>query len=119
MTARRAFALLALLMLGACFPAPGKGPKARRGYERGAPVIQALEQYRRTRGEYPATLRELVPSFLPDSALRVPKRVGERYPLEYTRTAEGYRLRFRYTGPGMNDCDYTPGQGRWRCGGRF
>lgn len=110
--------LLSPVVLGACDP-PGKGPKAERGYDRSAPVIAALEQYRSQRGEYPASLREMVPAFLADSALRVPDRPGETYPLEYTRLPEGYALEFRYTGPGMNDCTYRPGVKKWDCGGRF
>jgi hypothetical protein len=109
--------LLIPLLLGACTP-PGKGPAARRGYERSAPVIAALEQYRARRGVYPDSLSALVPGFLPDSALRVPDGDRERYPLRYRRTADGYELAFRYTGPGMNTCTYTPAA-RWKCSGYF
>ena len=110
--------LLIPLLLTAC-PAPGEGPLAERGYRRGAPVIAALERYRSERGAYPDSLRQLVPAFLPDSALRVPDRDRERYPLEYQRTADGYELGFRYAGPGMNTCSYTPSTARWKCSGYF
>jgi len=105
-------------LLAGCTP-PGKGPKAERGYRRGAPVIAALERYRSAHGAYPDSLRELVPAVLPDSALRVPDREQERYPLAYRRTPDGYELGFRYGGPGMNSCTYTPATRKWRCGGYF
>lgn len=119
---RRSSLVLALLAISltvaACDP-PGKGPRAERGYRRSAPVIAALEQYRAARGEYPDSLRMLVPRYLSESALRVPDGAGERYPLEYGRTAEGFALTFRYAGPGMNECTYTAEARGWRCGGRF
>jgi hypothetical protein len=114
----RGLLIAAVLLLAAC-PAPGEGPKAQRGEARAAPVIEALTAYRAERGAYPDSLRLLVPRFLPDSALRVPDRVQERYPLEYERTADGYVLTFRYVGPGMNHCRYRPERPRWECGGYF
>lgn len=105
------------LLLGGCTP-PGKGPAAERGYRRSAPVIAALERYRAQHGAYPDSLAALVPGFLADSALRVPDRERERYPLGYRRTVDGYELTFRYAGPGMNTCTYTPAA-RWKCGGYF
>lgn len=116
--ATSASVFLGALLLGAC-PGPGAGPVAERGYQRGAPVIAALERYRGERGTYPDSLRQLVPSFLPDGALRVPDRNRERYPLQYRRTAEGYELAFRYSGPGMNTCRYAPSTARWKCNGYF
>ena len=104
--------------LAACDP-PGKGPKAERGYRRSAPVIAALDRYHAEHGQYPDSLRMLVPGFLPDSALRLPEREPERYPLEYGRTREGYDLTFRYTGPGMNDCTWHADTRKWACSGRF
>ena len=110
--------LLIPLLLAAC-PPPGAGAAASRGYQRSAPVIAALERYRAARGTYPDSLRQLVPAFLPDSALRLPDRKRERYPLDYRRTADGYGLMFRYTGPGKNICLYTPASAEWTCNGYF
>ena len=108
---------LAALFLCAC-PAPGKGPRAERGFERARPVIEALDRYRAERGAYPDRLEQLVPEFLPAAALAVPRAAKEGYPLEYARQDSTYRLTFRYVGPGMNHCQYQPGA-RWRCGGYF
>ncbi len=113
-----AFVLSISLLLSAC-PPPGVGPAARRGYQRSAPVIAALERYHAARGTYPDSLRQLVPAFLPDSALRLPHRKRERYPLDYERTADGYMLAFRYTGPGNNTCSYTPASKEWTCNGYY
>ncbi|HET7230166.1 MAG TPA: hypothetical protein VFJ16_09200 [Longimicrobium sp.] len=120
---RRIWPVLAVLgvcfALGGCGDPPGKGPKAERGYERSAPVVAALERYRAERGQYPDSLGALVPRHLPESALRVPERRQERYPLEYHRTAAGFELSFRYAGPGMNECTYTPVDRKWGCSGHF
>lgn len=109
---------LAMLLLPACDP-PGKGPKAERGYRRADPVISALAAYRDAHGSYPAALAELVPRYLPAQALAVPRREQEAYPLEYTRTANGYELSFRYVGPGMNECTHRVPPGAWECEGYF
>ena len=105
----------ALLLLAACTP-PGKGPRAERGYRAAEPVIQALERYRTERGAYPDSLPQLVPAFLASAALAEP---NAGHPLRYERTADGYALTFRYTGPGMNECTWTPTSRRWDCSGYF
>jgi hypothetical protein len=114
--------LVAMLPLGlslAGCPGPGEGPKAARGRERAAPVIEALAAYRESVGRYPDDLGLLVPTFLPESALTVPDRPQESYPLEYAREDTSYVLTFRYVGPGMNYCRYRPQRPRWECGGYF
>ena len=102
-----------------CWPPPGQGPKAARGYQRAAPVIAALAQYRQAHGAFPDSLRELVPNYLADSALAVPTRTQEQYPLEYRADSGGYELAFRYVGPGMNVCRYRSAAAKWNCGGYF
>ena len=106
--------LLALALAGC--PPPGKGPKAELGYRRSEAVIGALEAYRQARGAYPDSLPQLVPAFAADSMLRAPVQT---YPYEYRRTEDGYTLRFRYSGPGMNYCTWTPKARAWDCGGYF
>jgi hypothetical protein len=57
-------------------------------------------------------------SYLPRQALlHRPAQVG--YPWEYERDSTDYVLTFRYTGPGMNSCHYSPAEPRWKCGGYF
>ena len=101
----------------ACWPPPGRGAKAARGYQRAAPVIAALAEYRRAHGTFPDSLAQLVPAYLPDSALAMPTRAQERYPLEYRADSGGYQLGFRYVGPGMNFCRYHSASRQWSCGG--
>jgi len=98
-------------------PAPGDSDEARQFKSDLSHAVTALEQYRNVTGSYPATLEMLVPRYAAPSDLH---REGMRpeYPLTYERTKSGYTLEFRYTGPGMNECTYTP-QTEWRCGGRF
>ncbi|MCC6169261.1 MAG: hypothetical protein IT329_18720 [Caldilineaceae bacterium] len=94
-------------------PPPGEGRKAERGYAAAAPVIDALAAYQAEHQRYPATLDELIPSYLP--AIPQPE---EMPPLSYTRTDQGYQLAFQYVGPGMNRCTYTPAE-EWDCMGYY
>lgn len=114
-----AAAVLGATLLAGCWPAPGKGAKAGRGYLRAQPVIAALARYRADTGSWPDSLAQLTPRWLSPAALVPPTRPQEHYPFEYQRTRDGYRLRFRYVGPGMNECDFQQPPGSWECGGRF
>ncbi len=109
---------VALILLAAC-PKPGHGAKAARGFARAAPVLTALAEYRAQVGSYPDSLAALVPAYLMAAALETPDGAQEKYPLEYRRDSTGFRLRFRYVGPGMNYCDYSAAQPKWHCGGYF
>jgi hypothetical protein len=94
-------------------PPPGVGPEAEQGYQACAPIITALEQHHAQTGAYPATLEALVPAFLP----KFEYTVGE-VNIDYRPTDKSYRLEFRYTGPGMNICTFTP-DASWKCTGYF
>lgn len=115
---------LAALSLAACdtlawrfseifSPPPGEGRKAERGYAAAAPVIDALAAYHAGRQDYPVSLDELVPDYLP--AIPQPE---EMPPLSYVRTEQSYELAFQYVGPGMNRCTYTP-EAKWDCMGYY
>lgn len=93
-------------------PPPGVGPKAEQGYRDCAPVIDALGRFQAEHGAYPETLEELVPAFLPE----LPQSPGLEY--AYRAQTPGYQLEFRYVGPGMNICRYTPEAG-WDCEGYY
>jgi hypothetical protein len=86
------------LLVGAWCDAPGEGPKAERGYRRAAPVIAALARFRADHGQYPDSLPQLVPAYLPAAALAVADAPQERYPLGYRRATDQYELSFRYAG---------------------
>ena len=103
---RLLFRLVVCLSVVCCVScnAPGKGPKAERGYARAKPVVTALDSFRRAKGQYPDSLNQLVPQFLPAAALETPTRTQERYPLEYQQSDGNFTLTFRYVGPGMNYC---------------
>ena len=92
---------------------PGVGPKAEQGYQDCAPLIKALASYHAQQGSYPAALAELVPAYLS----QVPATVTGQ-PLGYKLNGSSYQLEFRYEGPGMNICDYSPETG-WKCGGYY
>lgn len=122
MTKTRRLTLIALLSLlvwgaaGACvnfFEKPGEGEKAQQGYQACAPLIAALEQYRQQKNEYPNTLTQLVPAWLPalDPAV-------DTLGIRYARAGASYSLQFSYTGPGMNRCSYTP-ETNWSCQGYY
>ena len=92
---------------------PGVGEKAERGYAASEPVIAALEEFRKDRGEYPELVTYLVPDYLP-----VLWTAGDDLDYSYSLTDEGYSFSFHYIGPGMNTCTYKPDAG-WRCSGAF
>jgi len=116
-SARISIALL-LVPLAACpGPPPGKGPKAARGFQRSAAVTAALDRYHDETGRYPARLGDLAPRWIAPAALEPP--VQPQYPFEYLSTGDGYLLTFRYSGPGMNDCEYSQPPGEWKCGGHY
>ena len=107
-----------LLCLAGC-EKPGEGPKAARGFRRTAPLIAALAAYHTQHRSYPKTLQQLVPRHLPAASLRPPLAPEQPFPFEYRRTPDGYRLGFRYQGPGMNVCTYRSGSGRWTSHGYY
>jgi hypothetical protein len=92
---------------------PGVGDKAEHGYSVSNQIINALEQFRIETGEYPESLEELVPNYL--SA--IPTEVNDQ-PITYQKTEESFSLIFRYIGPGMNTCTYTPEE-KWQCSGAY
>jgi hypothetical protein len=111
--------LVAVFVASSC-DRPGEGPKAERGYARGARVVAALETYRQRHGSYPDSLGRLVPAFVEPEALATPTAPQEAYPWEYDRgIGSSFTLTFRYVGPGMNRCTYTGSSQRWACGGYY
>ena len=118
------FVLLALVCIisaaWACSPwpfgtdeLPGEGEQAEQGYKVCAPIIVALEEIRAANDEYPDTLDDLVPGYL----LKIPAEVNGN-PITYQKTEDGYILSFKYIGPGMNYCNYSPEEG-WHCSGAY
>lgn len=102
--------LLTASMISGCHlygPAPGEGIKAEYFYLNAKPIIQALEAYQKTMGNYPDTLEALKPDYL--NRIDWPSRM-------YQKTENGYELWFSYEGPGVNSCVYKPAGG-WECSG--
>ncbi len=95
-----------------CTP-PGKGEKAEAGYASAKPVIAALEAYRAKNNEYPAKLGDLIP----EGAARTSDGQPVAEFFEYSKMGASYRMLFKYTGPGMNRCVYTPEAAKWECSG--
>ena len=109
---------LAFLLAICSGPPPGESDAATAAKARARTVIIALERYDQERGRYPAALDSLVPDYL--SAQTLPLVPAQHsYPFEYRLDSAGYELSFRYSGPGMNYCDYRPSARRWHCGGYF
>lgn len=103
--------VLALAIFGC--DEPGVGPKAEKGYRACNPIVEALERFRADKKSYPASLQELVPTYINSYETKV-----NDYPIRYEPSASSFKLRFSYEGPGMNNCDYTP-DNRWHCEGHF
>src|ERR1035441_226553 len=120
-----------VLCLTGCLTPPGKGAKARAGYRVATPVIAALEKFHADRGHYPESLRELVPSYLPDARALLYR--GRAQPVNapghdasvpeeefrYHRDGDKYTLMFSYTGPGINMCVYNSQAGPWGAAGHY
>ncbi len=115
MTLRRLFWVMALALLLAGCEKPGEGAKAEAGYTAARPIIASLNTYHQDVGRYPEQLESLVPVYLTE----VPKG-PDGQPFEYKWVAPGadYSLTFRYAGPGMNVCTYTP-ETEWKCYGYY
>ena len=102
----------------ACY-APGQGPVARSGYKICTPAIEALAAYHAEHSRYPVGLEELVPRYLS----RVPSQKADSRLMSIgykLHPADSYELEFRYVGPGMNYCRYSPTfAAQWKCGGYY
>lgn len=108
---RYLIAVVLLIAITGCNEAPGEGRKAEEGYRLAEPIIVALEQYHEDKGEYPASLEDLIPDYLDE----IPS--GEWIEgFRYDQDQDSYALSFDYVGPCMNTCTYIPGKG-WDCGG--
>ncbi len=88
-------------------PPPGKGPKAEKFFEEAAPIISALELYKIERGSYPESIDDLIPNYIPVKPSRK---------FYYVTENDTYILAFRYEGPGINSCTFSPGK-EWDCTG--
>ena len=100
----------------ACGQPPGKGRRANAGYRAAEPVIVALNSYYRDRKAYPGALADLTPQYLdsiPSIFTDSPQNPT------YEATDSTYTLTFRYTGPGMNECSYSPSGKDWICHGYY
>jgi hypothetical protein len=102
-----------------CCNAPGKGPRAEVGYAQARRVIAALARYHERFGHYPERLDLLVPEYIDSRDLILRAAVNSEYPLEYRVADGGYQLAFRYSGPGVNDCEYTSASHEWKCDGHY
>jgi hypothetical protein len=102
------------LALAAC-EKPGEGAKAEAGYRHCGLIIAALARYHAQADRYPATLDELVPTYL-DKLPAAPAGIELAYGA--TQSGAGFDLTFKYAGPGMNICTYTP-RDAWRCHGYY
>lgn len=122
---RIALVLVAVLLVAFCVGGvllfmqlnqpPGKGAAAEEGYRLSQPVIDALEKFHAARGDYPASLPELIPTYLP----QLPER-ATAFQLQYARvSATDYTLAFSYAGPGMNHCTYKGQSKAWSCYGYY
>ncbi len=117
------FVIPSLVVLGLCAcPSPGQGPKATEAFNRARPILSALANYRHLQGRYPYALESLAPKYLSASALGAAdtaSRVKLLYPFEYESRGDSFKLRFRYTGPGSNECIYRSNAAKWVCSGKF
>ena len=112
-----AFTLSPLLLAMSLCAAPrsGESDRAHATKERGDIVANALERYHRAHGTYPDELPGLFA--IRASATEDSDGGSGPYPLQYTRTATGFSLRFEYTGFGRLYCTRDAARPTWQCGG--
>jgi len=96
--------------------APARGRVARA---LGAPVVAALGRYRTEHGAYPTSLAELVPRYLPETALDAPTRSPLAHPFEFRTRGDAFMLRVREAPPRYSGCEYSSRTQRWYCSGYF
>lgn len=95
--------------------APAECSAAKEGFARYEPILEALESYRRTHGEYPFNWEDLASEY-PSVAMNV----GKNDRLTYVREGNGmYNLEFTYYGPGVNRCWRSSESVEWKCTGYF
>ena len=111
--------LAALPLLASCFVfhcGPYACPQAVEGRELYAPLLAAIERYRKQHSVYPESLVDLSPEFI-ESIPALTNEAGPTLP-EYRRVDDRFELMFQYFGPGMNWCTYSPDIA-WRCDGHY
>jgi hypothetical protein len=90
---------------------PGTGPGARNGMAASRPIVEAIEAYRASRGNYPTSLDDLVPEFLP----ALPKNING-HGFDYTRKGlTDFSFTFGYTTPLPVHCSQGSSH-KWNCG---
>lgn len=107
-------ASIALNLPGCC--APDKCEQAITGKDEAKPVIAALQTYLTAHNKYPEVLHELTPSYLSSDHTVLDDSYRT---LEYERSSDGFKLKFEYTGPGINSCVYQSSNNQWSCTGHF
>lgn len=87
--------------------------EAQDSFVQYAPVISALEQYKKEHGDYPPLLNDLVPTYVP----KITDRTNGT--LTYRKLEKAFSLEFTYFGPGANRCWYGTEEMKWKCTGYF
>jgi hypothetical protein len=99
---------------------PGSGLRAEQGFAAAFPITQALENCKNDTGRYPQNLRELVPKYLEKDPQQ---EENSEVKFTYFPDPQGqtYRLRFTSEIPmgGTDECNFTPEDKKWNCGGKF
>jgi len=100
------------VLLAACalWPA-GEDPKGKELKAQATPVLAALARYFKDKGEYPSSLHELVPRYLP----AVPFAVGLRLDRDTKMIAFGYAPSWPQSG--RVACTARLGDREWSCQG--
>ena len=109
-----------ILWFAFCTPPPGQGRRAHEGKQRGATLVAALEEYRRTTGRYPDSLNQLVPTFASSEIVQKATTARQADAWEYrVDSTASFHLAFHYVGPGRNRCSITASRPTWGCSGYF
>jgi hypothetical protein len=109
--------LLLSLTAAGCAGGARREPSVEAGKRCAQPVVDALSKHLLEHNTYPGALGNLVPGYLPATALETCEGEAGAYRLYYERIGDrDYLLHFvlgRYDG--QTECAYRPRDGRWTC----
>jgi hypothetical protein len=100
----------------------GEGPKAHAGRALGGEVVASLDKFRLDHGRYPTDLAELYPQYMKQQLKEVGRGDTEGISFHYiAQENDAFFLKFRYFGPGVNDCayEYASKPETWSCSGHY
>lgn len=93
---------------------PGAGAKAAECYRSANGLMRAVYRFKLMHGHFPHSIEDL-----PQQGLAPHVSTPDGYPIEYHSDGTKFEIGFKYSGPGMNRCNYSSLTRSWSCTGWF